>query len=61
MRGAIYAAGVFGMKAEEPLEFSIAINVTGGAGVPRCGLVDDRLGSKLLISLLVLGAELLVV
>lgn len=64
--GAIYAAGVFGMNAEEILLFGIALNVTAGAGAAGFGLLDDRIGSKqmvmiALLALMALGAGLLLV
>lgn len=62
--GAIYAAGVFGMNAEEVLLFGIALNVTAGLGAVGFGLLDDRIGSKrmvmvALLALIALGAGLL--
>jgi UMF1 family MFS transporter len=62
--GAIYAAGVHGMKFEEILLFGIAMNVTAGLGAAGFGLVEDRLGSKrtimiALMAMIVLGAALL--
>ncbi|MBO1076673.1 MFS transporter [Roseomonas marmotae] len=44
--GAIYAAGVFGMKFEEILLFGIALNVTAGLGAAGFGMLEDRIGAK---------------
>lgn len=64
--GAIYVAGVFGMKLEQILLFGIALNVTAGLGAAGFGLVEDRIGSRrtVLISLgalMLCGTGLLVV
>lgn len=44
--GAVYAAGSFGMKTEEVLQFGIALNVTAGAGAVAFSFLDDKVGSK---------------
>jgi UMF1 family MFS transporter len=51
--GAVYAAGTFGMKTEEVLQFGIALNVTAGAGAVGFSYMDDKVGSKptILVSL----------
>jgi UMF1 family MFS transporter len=53
--GAIYAAGVFGMGIEKILLFGIAMNVTAGLGAAGFALIEDRVGSRLMV-LLSLGA-----
>ncbi|MBX6324212.1 MAG: MFS transporter, partial [Rhodospirillaceae bacterium] len=62
--GGIYAAGTFGMAAEELLLFGILLNVVAGAGAVGFAWVDDRLGAKptvliALSALTVLGAAIL--
>lgn len=64
--GGLYAAGTFGMGFEEIIQFAIALNVTAGLGAALFGGLDDRLGSKRVITLalgglLILGAPLVLV
>lgn len=53
--GGIYAATVFGMEQQEVLQFGIAMNLTAGAGAVALAFLDDRLGSKKVILLSLLG------
>ncbi|MGD2075788.1 MAG: MFS transporter [Gammaproteobacteria bacterium] len=64
--GGVYAAGTFGMNAQQVLMFGIALNVTAGLGAAAFAWVDDWIGSKptILVSLIGLmapGTLLLVV
>lgn len=64
--GGVYAAGAFGMNAQQVLLFGIALNVTAGIGAVAFAWVDDWLGSKRtillsLVGLIIPGTVLLVV
>lgn len=53
--GGIYAAAVFKMSQQEVLQFGISLNVTAGIGAVIFACFDDRLGSKRMILLALLG------
>ncbi len=53
--GGIYAAGEFGMEFDEILMFAIGLNVSAGLGAAAFAFLDDLKGSKLTISLALLG------
>ncbi len=64
--GGIYAAGQFGLTAEQVLIFGIALNVAAGLGALGFAFVEDRIGAKAavmvsLICLVALGTALLVI
>ena len=62
--GGIYAAGTFGLKLSEVIQFGIAINLAAGVGAWVFGFVDDRVGAKktILVTLVALtGCTLLAV
>lgn len=44
--GGVYAAGTFGMSAQQVLMFGIGLNVTAGIGAALSTLLDDRIGSQ---------------
>ena len=58
--GGVYAAGTFGMSAQQVLIFGIALNVTAGLGAFGFAWMDDKVGSRatILVSLvgLILGS-----
>lgn len=59
--GGIYAATQFQMSEEKILIFGIVLNVTAGIGAALFALIDDRLGSRLvmmvsLVSLIILAS-----
>ena len=63
--GGIYAAGTFGMSIAEVIQLGIALNVTAGLGAAAFGLIDDRVGSKLtvtvsLVAIMILGTIVLI-
>lgn len=51
--GGIYAAGTYGMSAQEVIYFAIGLNVTAGLGSAGFAWLDDRFGAKptILVSL----------
>ncbi len=49
--GGIYAAGTFGMELQDIILFGIALNVTAGVGAVAFGTIDDKLGSKLTLTI----------
>lgn len=53
--GGVYAAGQFGLSLEEVLIFGIVLNVAAGAGALAFGQLDDRIGSKRVIVLALIG------
>jgi UMF1 family MFS transporter len=53
--GGVYAAGVFGMELSEVIVFGIALNVAAGAGAAAFAWFDDRLGSKRVIVVALIG------
>lgn len=53
--GGIYAATTFGMEQNEVLQFGIAMNVTAGLGAALFAPVDDKIGSKAVILLSIVG------
>jgi UMF1 family MFS transporter len=54
--GGIYAAGQFGLSAQEVLIFGIGLNVAAGVGALGFAFIEDRIGAKatVLVSLLAL-------
>jgi UMF1 family MFS transporter len=64
--GGIYAAGQFGLSAQQVLMFGIGLNVTAGLGALGFAFVEDRIGAKttVLVSLgclVALGMALLLI
>ena len=64
--GGIYAAGTFGMGADEVIVFGIGLNVTAGLGAAAFAWLDDRAGPRrtilfALAGLIVPGALILLV
>jgi UMF1 family MFS transporter len=53
--GGVYAAGTFGMSAEQVLRFGIALNVTAAMGAAGFAWVDDWIGSQRTILVTLLG------
>lgn len=53
--GGIYAAAVFKMSQLEVLQFGISLNVTAGIGAFVLGCLDDKIGSKKMILLSLMG------
>lgn len=53
--GGLYAAGTFAMDFSEILIFAIGLNITAGFGAIGFGFLDDKLGSKTIIILSLLG------
>lgn len=53
--GGVYASVVFGMKLADVIMLGIALNVTAGIGAFAFGWLDDRVGSKLTISISLTG------
>ncbi len=53
--GGVYAAVVFGMELADVIVLGIALNVTAGIGAFAFGWVDDKVGSKLTISISLIG------
>lgn len=49
--GGVYAAVVFGMELSQVITLGIALNVTAGLGAFAFAWIDDRIGSKLTISI----------
>ncbi len=64
--GGIYAAGQFGLDAQQVLLFGIGINLTAGLGAAGFAFLEDRIGARSVVmvsvcALAALGAALLVV
>ena len=64
--GAVLAVNVYGIADDDVLLFGVAANVVAALGAVGAGLLDDRLGPKIVIvvslaSMIVLGATLLAV
>ena len=53
--GGIYAAGQFGLSAQDVLVFGIALNVTAGLGAALFAFIEDRIGPKITILVAVFG------
>ncbi len=53
--GGVYAAGEFGLGLSEVIVFGIALNVAAGTGALLFAWLDDRLGSKRVIVLALVG------
>lgn len=53
--GGIYAAGTFGFETDEVIIFGIVLNITAGLGAFVMGLLDDKLGGKLVIQISLVG------
>ncbi len=53
--GGVYAAGAFGLSLSEVIVFGIALNVAAGAGAAAFAWLDDRLGSKRVIVVALVG------
>ena len=53
--GGVYAAGAFGLSLSEVIVFGIALNVAAGAGAAAFAFLDDRLGSKRVIVVALVG------
>ncbi len=53
--GAVYAAGEFGLSLTEVTVFGIVLNVAAGAGAATFAWHDDRLGSKRVIVIALVG------
>jgi UMF1 family MFS transporter len=53
--GGIYAAGAFGLDAQQVLIFGIGLNVTAGLGALGFAFVEDRLGAKRTVLLSLAG------
>lgn len=53
--GGVYAAGTFGMSAQQVLIFGIALNVTAGMGAFGFAWMDDKVGSRATILVSLLG------
>ena len=53
--GGIYAAGQFGMSLQEVIVFGIVLNVAAGAGAAAFAWLDDRVGSKRVVVIALLG------
>lgn len=53
--GGVYAAGTFGMTAQQVLLFGILLNVTAGLGAAAFAWIDDWIGSKKTILIALTG------
>jgi len=53
--GGVYAAGAFGLSLTEVVIFGIVLNVAAGAGALAFAWLDDRLGSKRVIVMALVG------
>ena len=53
--GGVYAAGEFGLSLAQVIVFGIVLNVAAGAGAAAFAWLDDRLGSKRVIVLALVG------
>ncbi len=53
--GGIYAAGTFGLELSDVIMFGILLNVTGGIGAFAFAWLDDRVGSKPVILIALIG------
>ncbi len=53
--GGVYAAGQFGLSLTEVITFGIVLNVAAGLGALVFGWLDDRIGSKRVIVLALIG------
>ena len=53
--GGIYAAGTYGMTAQEVIYFAIGLNVTAGLGAAGFAWLDDHFGAKLVILVSLVG------
>jgi UMF1 family MFS transporter len=53
--GGVYAAGEFGLSLPEVIVFGIVLNVAAGAGAAAFAWLDDRLGSKRVIVVALVG------
>jgi MFS transporter, UMF1 family len=53
--GGIYAAGTFGMKVAEVIQFGIALNISAGLGAAGFAWLDDRMGAKKTIAIALTG------
>jgi UMF1 family MFS transporter len=53
--GGIYAAGTFGLELADVIIFGILLNVTGGIGAFAFAWLDDRVGSKPVILIALVG------
>ncbi|MBU1247809.1 MAG: MFS transporter, partial [Proteobacteria bacterium] len=53
--GGIYAAGTYGMSAQEVIYFAIGLNVTAGLGAAGFAWLDDHFGAKLVILVSLVG------
>jgi UMF1 family MFS transporter len=53
--GGVYAAGAFGLSLPEVILFGIVLNVAAGAGALVFAWLDDRLGSKRVIVMALVG------
>lgn len=53
--GGIYAAGTFGFELADVITFGILLNVTAGIGAFAFAWLDDRLGSKTVILIALIG------
>jgi MFS transporter, UMF1 family len=56
--GGIYAAGVFGMEAQDVVTFGVALNVAALAGAAGFAWIDDWIGGKRTILLTLAGLGL---
>ncbi len=64
--GGIFAAGSFGLGAQDVLIFGIGLNLTSGLGAAGFAFLEDRIGAKAMVlisiaGVAVLGAALLLV
>ena len=64
--GGLYAAGTFGMEFSEILMFGIGLNISAGLGAYAFSFMDDKSGSKRvitlsLVALIVLGIAIILV
>ncbi len=53
--GGIYAAGTFGFALADVIKFGILLNITGGIGAFAFAWLDDRIGSKPIILMALVG------
>jgi UMF1 family MFS transporter len=53
--GGIYAAGQFGLDAQQVLIFGIGLNVTAGLGAVGFAFIEDRVGAKQTVLLALAG------
>jgi UMF1 family MFS transporter len=53
--GGVYAAGAFGMSLAQVIVFGIVLNVAAGLGAFAFAWLDDRLGSKRVVVLALIG------